>query len=115
VWQPIRENRKPFGAYDAEVPEMRREGATDDFGRGDPVQRLGMVRDGLQGQEFRRYFGGRFGRWQFGEIGGYVFGLEADGVKGCRLEIKRIKIERREVFQREGDSEEKEVKYAALL
>jgi len=74
-----------------------------------------MVRDRLQGQEFRSYFGRRFGRWQFGEIGGYVFGREADRVKGCRLEIQRIKIERREVSQREGDSEEKEVKYATIL
>src|SRR5580700_5224674 len=89
---------------------MRREGAADDFRRGDSVQRLGMVRDGLQGQEFRSHSPGRFRRRWFCEIGGQVFGFEASGVQSQRLQIKRIEIEGREAFQRKGNSEEKEVK-----
>src|SRR5277367_6392626 len=115
----IRENRKAQRADHPEVPEVRQKSRAHDFRGGNSIQRLGLVRDGLQRQEFRRHVGRRLGRRRSRKIRRLILGfqilrrkiagLQSERCQDRRIEIRRREIWRLKVLQRKKRAEEKEV------
>lgn len=85
VRPPFRKDRKRFGFGEEKVPEMRGKGRARIECAGDSIQRHGLVRYGLRGQEF---------------------GLAVEGVQGIERACGSFELRRQkgqgERFQRAG-------------
>src|ERR1700730_4712060 len=88
---------------------MRSQGQTDDHRTGDPVQRLGLVRDRLCEQEIRDRFEREVWRRLGSKAPGKRSRLEALRIEVYRYEASRIEDFRFKAVLGKGKFEEKEV------